>query len=90
MEGMTVQAIEKSLKKQIGTIGEAVSRVKAGIIMNIDDVEEQVARICTQISALPQEEAQSLEPIMAEMIGQLEALAAALSEFQNRKDDGAD
>ena len=88
---MSAETIEKSLRRQIGIIGEAVTRVQAGIIMNIDEVERQVAHVCSEISALPPEEAQKLESIMAEMIGRLEDLAAALSEFQNRNGvDGTD
>ena len=86
---MTAEAIEKDLKKQIAVIGEAVSRVKAGVIMNINEVEEQVAHICARISSLSQEDGQKLEQSMAEMIGKLEDLAAALSEFQNKDGDGA-
>ncbi len=88
MVTMTVEAIEKDLRKQIAVIGEAVSRVKAGVIMNINEVEEQVAQICARIGSLSQEDGQKLEQSMAEMIGKLEDLAAALSEFQNKGSDG--
>ena len=84
----TVNSIEKDLKTQIGVIGEAVSRVKAGVIMNIDGVEQQVAQICEKISALPEGDAQALEQSMAEMIGKLEELAQVLSEFQDKSGNG--
>lgn len=81
---MTAEAIEKDLRKQIAVIGEAISRVRAGILMDIDGVEAEVARLCTDINELPPEEGKKLEPSMAEMIGKLEDLAAALSEFQEK------
>lgn len=87
---MTVEAIEKELRKQIGVIAEATSHVRTGIIMNINDVEKKVALICTTISTLSPEEAERLEPSMAEMIGKLEELAAALSDFQEKNDRGTD
>ena len=87
---MTADTIEKSLRKQIAIIGEAASRVRAGVIMNINEVEEQVAHICREIAALPEGEGQKLEQSMAEMIGKLEDLAEALSEFQNKGSHGAD
>ena len=84
----TVSSIEKDLRTQIGVIGEAVSRVKAGIIMNIDEVEKQVAQICEKISTLPEGDARSLEQSMAEMIEKLEELAEVLSKFQNESGNG--
>ncbi len=87
---MTVESIEKELRKQIGIIAEATSHVKTGIIMNINDVEKKVALICATISTLTPEEGERLESSMAEMIGKLEELAAALSEFQGKNDHGTD
>lgn len=86
---MTAEAIERDLRKQIGIIGEAITRVRAGVLMNISDVEQEVARLCMDINKLPPGEAQTLESSMAEMIGKLEDLAAALSDFQEKGGHGA-
>lgn len=87
---MTVEAIEKDLRKQMAVIGEAISRVRAGVLMNIHEVEQEVARLCADINELPPEEGKKLEPSMAEMIGKLEEFAAALTEFQEKGGHGAD
>lgn len=87
---MTVDSIEKDLRRQIGVIAEATSHVRTGIIMNISEVERKVASICAAIATLTPEEGERLESSMAEMIGKLEELAAALTEFQEKTDRGTD
>jgi hypothetical protein len=87
---MTIESIEKDLRRQIGIITEAAIHVRSGIIMNINEVEHHVASICKRISGLAPEESEQLEPAMAEMIGKLEELAAALTEFQEKNNHGTD
>jgi|GEM_PF-1661525 len=94
MPGLTAEAIEAELAKQTDLIGAAIESVRGGTVADINEVERNVAVLCNEISGMPQEDAQRLEPAMAQMISKLEELAVALHDFQSESkgnnDNGTD
>lgn len=76
------ELIIDKLNAMNGFIDEAESALEKGNIINLSHLDDEVAQLCAQTLSLPPEQAKSVQPIMANMIGKLEALALSLQSFQ--------
>lgn len=76
--------IHRKLREQTVLIDHAIEETRRDGIVDMSTIEKEVFRICARINALPPEKAETLEPVMAEIIGRLEMLAVELYEFQKR------
>lgn len=76
--------IRDKMEKLALYIQDAETSVRDGKIVNLKGLDKDVALICTKATSLSPPDARDLQPVMAELIGNLERLASALKDFQNR------
>lgn len=82
------EQIETRMRDLTNFIAQAADRVRAGEMVTLTHLDDEVASLCDQSIALPPHDALQVQPVMAEMIGTLEELARALKEYQDNKQDG--
>jgi hypothetical protein len=81
----TAEEIEKKLQQHIDFINATITKVRNGVLSNIDPLENAMQKICEEIKKLPPAESRTqIEGLMVEMTGKLEQLAVELIEFQNK------
>ena len=72
------------METQTTSIEEAIASIKKDNMVDVSDIDKDIAYICDELDALPPKDAQKLEVPMAKMIGKLEELATELQAFQQR------
>lgn len=78
------QQIETRMKEITTFIEQATDTVRAGKMVTLHHLDDEVAALCESAVALPPEEAGHLQAPMGEMIGKLEALATALQDYREK------
>ncbi len=78
------QEIINELKRLTALIEQTHTKLGDGTVEGLSHLESDVEVLCRHIIALPTLEAQSVQPMMADMITKLETLGIALQEFQTR------
>lgn len=73
----------------IGTIDLAIAQVKGGEMINLDDLDDEVAAVCEAANEVEPEEMEQTDEKMDLMIAKLEELSQALDEFEHT-DEGED
>lgn len=81
--------IETRMRDLTVFISQSAQQVRGGKMVSLHHLDDEVASLCDAALALPPAEAGQVQPVMAEMIGQLEDLANALKEYRDAKKDGA-
>lgn len=81
---MTKDQIIQRLTQMTEAIDEAQNNVAAGIIKDLTHMDNEMAQVCDDIVKLPPEEAAQVQPVMADMISRLEALAQSLQSFKSQ------
>jgi hypothetical protein len=61
----------------------AENSVRDGKMMDLGSLDKEIADLCMKAVSLPPAEAHALQPMMADMIGNLERLGAALKDFRD-------
>lgn len=61
---------------------EADNQIRDGNMVDLSRLDEEVGNLCDRTVALSAEDAQEVQPVMAEMINQLESLSLALQEYK--------
>ena len=79
----SAQEISSQLKELVSFIENAHEQLSSGTVVDLSRLDDEVARICEETLQLSPEEANNVQPAMAEMISKLEALGVALKEFQD-------
>lgn len=79
-----VDDIHGKLSHMTSFIKEARENVLRGQQVNLSGMDGEVAALCERVVGLPPDEARQVQPIMAEMISELEALGAALEGFKDQ------
>lgn len=64
-------------------IQDAEASVRDGKMVDLSGLDKEVAALCQRAISLPPQEARDLQPLMAEMIGDLERLSIALKDFRD-------
>ena len=75
------QIVER-LEKIQETLDLANADLQAGKVKPLTRIETDVAQICEEAVTLPPEDAKKIQPLLADMIGNLETFALTLKSFQ--------
>ena len=75
--------IREKMEKLRDYIYDADNAVRDGKMVDLTGLDKDVAVICTQAIALPPHDARDLQPLMAELIGNLERLSSSLKDFKD-------
>ncbi|NQZ14957.1 MAG: hypothetical protein HRT94_09070 [Alphaproteobacteria bacterium] len=81
---MTKEQIIQQLQDVSETIDQAQNDIAAGLVRDLSHLDNHVAQICNDIVNLSPEDAAQVQPIMADMISKLEALASSLQTFKSQ------
>ena len=79
---MKSDEIRTRMEKLSVFIQDAESTVRGGKMVDLSGLDRDVALICNKAVALPPAEAHEIQPLMAEMIGNLERLSSALKDYK--------
>ncbi len=71
----------------ISTINQAIAQVQGGEMINLDDLDREVAAVCDAASDPALENAAQIDEKMDMMIVKLEELSQALDEFEHTDED---
>lgn len=82
---MNSEDIQKRLGELSNFILESTRTVESGQMIDLSGLDDEVASICDRVVTLPPQQAAQAQPLMAEMIGNLERLGQALKEYQDRQ-----
>jgi hypothetical protein len=70
--------------EQLNTfILDADTSVQNGKLVDLRGLDRDIAVICKQATSLPPPDARDLQPVMAELIGNLERLSFSLKDFKD-------
>jgi hypothetical protein len=58
-------------------------KVRRGTMVDVRGLDKEIATICTRATALSPTHARDLQPLMAEMIGNLEQLGLSLKNYKD-------
>lgn len=61
---------------------DAQAKIQGGEMVDLTGMDKDVATICTRAVSLPPDQARELQPLMAEMIGNLERLSGILKDYK--------
>ncbi len=75
--------IRAKMEKLNTYIIDAESALLQGKMMDLGGLDREIADLCTRAVSLPPPEARDLQPLMADMIGNLERLGSALKDFRD-------
>jgi hypothetical protein len=81
----TREQIETRMRELTDFISQSAQSVREGRMVTLHHLDDEVAALCDAAIALPPVEAKHIQPVMAGMIAQLEALAGALEEYRRQK-----
>ncbi len=79
--------LKHRFKELIEYINEANSRVLDGQIHTLKDLEQKVNALCDDALSAEANIAKEMQPLMAETVSKLEALASNLIEFKKQHND---
>lgn len=80
MKAADVRTKMEELKRVIQT---ADHDVRAGKKVDLSGLDSKVALICTKAVALPPSDAMDIQPLMADLIGELEHLTQSLQDYRD-------
>jgi len=79
-----LSAFEQRLQELVSFVDDSLAKLQGNEMPDMADLDVKVSGLCQDIETADSETAQQLQPLMSEMIGKLDELAQALSEFQAR------
>lgn len=71
----------------ISTIDQAIAQVENGEIINLEELDQEVAAVCDAATSPEPEDAALIDEKMDKMIVRLEVLSQALDEFEHTDED---
>ena len=80
---MKLDEIRTKMEKLNDSILEAAPNVRGGKMADLSGLDKDVAIICTRAVTLPPADARDIQPLMAELIGNLERLSGALKDYKD-------
>jgi hypothetical protein len=80
---MTPDMLRQKMEDLRDYIRDAEEKVSAGTMVNLQGLEKTVSEICRYATSLPPDQARDVQPLMAELIGELERLSIALKDYKN-------
>lgn len=79
---MTPEQLRTRMEEINEFVLKAEDSVRDGNMVDLSGMDKSVAMICTKVIALPGAQAREIQPLMAEMIGNLERLSGALKDYK--------
>lgn len=79
---MTPDDIRARMEKLAAFIQDTEDTVRGGTMVDLTGLDREVALICNRAVALPPAQARDIQPLMAELIGNLERLSTALRDYK--------
>ncbi len=80
---MTPDALRDKMQKLATYISDAETIVRSGKMVDMSSLDRDVSVICQQALSLPADKTSELQPVMAELIGNLERLSVALKDYKD-------
>lgn len=80
---MKAQEVRTKMEDLKNFIQDADIAVRGGKMVNLSSLDKNVALICTKAIALPPSDARDIQPLMAELIGELERLTLSLKDYRD-------
>ena len=80
---MTYEQIREKLESLKFYIQDSEASVRTGKMVDLTGLDKNVSQICTRALSLPKAQAGELQPLMAEVIGELERLSIALKDYKD-------
>lgn len=81
---MNAEQIYQKMEELNLFVQDAEASAREGNIVDIKRLDREVGILCQQALSLPQDDARQIQPMMAEMIGNLDRLGNALRDFKDR------
>ncbi len=78
----SAQEYEERFQELTGFVEDALTKVKGDEMPDLSNLDERVSGLCSDIESADDETTARVQPMMAEMIGKLDELALALTEYQ--------
>ncbi len=85
-----VQDIKTRMQELTSFVIQANNTINAGQMVDLQGLDDEVASLCDRTLALPPEQAAQIQPLMAEMISNLEELGRTLEMYQEKLRDQND
>ena len=79
---MTATDIAEKMRKLSEFILDAEAKVRSGKMVDITSIDGDINLICARATSLPPAQALEIQPLMAELISNLERLGIALKDFK--------
>lgn len=79
---MTATDIADKMRKLSEFILDAEASVRSGKMVDITGIDKDINMICSRATSLPAAQAMEIQPLMAELISNLERLGMALKDFK--------
>lgn len=83
----TVEDIKTRMQELTSFVIDANNSINGGQMVDLQGLDDEVASLCDRTLALPPQRAAEVQPLMAEMISQLEELGRSLEIFQENLRD---
>ncbi len=80
---MKAAEIRKKMEDLNNFIQDAEIALRDGKLKDLGGLDRDIGVLCTKAVSLPPAEARELQPLMAELIGNLERLGMALKDFKD-------
>jgi hypothetical protein len=80
---MTPEQLRTKMEQLNDFVLDAAARVSEGEMVDLSGMDRDVAAVCTKAVSLPPDQARDIQPLMAEMIGNLERLSTALKDYKD-------
>lgn len=80
---MKVSELRQKMEDLRTLIQDADSKIRGGTMVNLSGLEANISTICTKATALKAQDAMDIQPLMAELIGELERLTISLQDFRD-------
>ncbi len=83
-------AFEDRFHELISFVEEALHKVQEDEMPDLSDLDGRVSNLCRDVESAGQEAAESVQPLMADMITKLDELAMVLTEYQQKAQETPD
>lgn len=80
---MKAAELRTKMEKLNAYIIEAEASVLGGKMVDMGSLDKDIGILCNHVISLPPLEARDLQPLMADMIGNLERLGVSLKDFRD-------
>ncbi len=80
---MKAAQVRQSMEDLKTFIQDSDAKVRGGTMVDLSGLESKVTMICTKATSLPPKDAMDIQPLMADLIGELERLTISLRDFRD-------